>query len=49
MNEMQMLFWFCIFYSGVMSLVLWANMMSRKRLEAQPNEGPFSEEYDRGA
>jgi hypothetical protein len=49
MNEMQVLFIFCVFYSGAMSVVLWANLLSRKRLEAHLKHEQFPDRFDRGA
>lgn len=48
MNEIQLVFLFCVFYSGALSLVIWANLVARKRLEAHLREEEISL-FDRGA
>lgn len=46
MTEMQMLFLFCVFYSGAVSLVIWANLVSQQRQEARAeNESAPERKY----
>jgi hypothetical protein len=42
MSETQMLFLFCMFYSGAVSLVIWANLVSRARQEASLESEQFA-------
>ena len=35
MTEMQMLFMFCVLYSGAISVVIWANLVSQQRRDAE--------------
>jgi len=41
MSEGQMVFLFCVFYSGVLSVVIWINLLTRERLKAHLADPEF--------
>ncbi len=44
MSEGQMMFLLCAVYSGALSVVVWANLLIREKICAQPNDLDFSPE-----
>ena len=53
MSEGQMVFLFCVIYSGALSVVVWVNLVTRERLRVHlsdpdyPGESP--EKFRKGA
>ena len=53
MSEGQMVFLFCVIYSGALSVVIWVNLLARERLKAHLSNPEFRAEspdkFKRGA
>jgi len=49
MSDVQMVFVFCLVYSGALSVVIFANWMARKRQEAPVANEEFPLGFDKGA
>jgi hypothetical protein len=50
MSEMQVVFLFCVVYSGALSLAIWANLLAQKRMETHfAEERDSFQKFERGA